>query len=145
MAYCHDSVTAMPMIISYLQLKLLLSLSLSLLIIIINLFISFSSYYDGLFQRVRSWTGEESSSLSDSTSVNSYDGIGQEIPSLALPSSSLVEECLLFCCRAYAGQGLTSQSEKILQIVEAGENRTLVSQVRGWNEVSVVYFLNIHY
>ena len=50
-------------------------------------------------------------------------------------SPSLIVECLLFCCRVYSSLGLSSESSKILQLLEADSERNLLTRVRIWNEV----------
>ena len=74
--------------------------------------------------------------MAESTTSNDYEGIDKEMSSSTITSTSLMDDCLLFCCRVYADQGLIDQSEKVLQFLETGENQTLTLQVRCWNEVS---------
>lgn len=51
--------------------------------------------------------------------------------------SSVITECLLFCCRVYTQQGLTTESEKVLQLLATTTDASLPARVRIWNEVRV--------
>ena len=53
-----------------------------------------------------------------------------------LASNSILTECLLFCCRAFSEQGLSSESEKTLRLLEGCDN-ALPTRIRVWNEVGV--------
>ena len=53
-----------------------------------------------------------------------------------LVSNSILTECLLFCCRAFSEQGLSSESEKTLRLLEGCDN-ALPTRIRVWNEVGV--------
>lgn len=53
-----------------------------------------------------------------------------------LVSNSILTECLLFCCRAFSDQGLSSESEKTLRLLEGCDN-ALPTRIRVWNEVGV--------